>query len=217
MNDSKSYRLSAPGVWEKVLSLLGDIKGLSILDAPAGSGSLSEAIMKQGGIVTPLDINPLPDSFKTSVKADLNQRLPFEDNTFDRVVCVEGIEHIENPAFLLREYARVLKKNGELVISTPNIQNIRSRLKFLLTGVTFWFGKRAITRHGHITPVSIYYLTSFSEKAGFHEIKLHVNRRHFWMQCLALPVRIAGALFGEAYNTLDLLAGEILVLKMKKH
>jgi 2-polyprenyl-3-methyl-5-hydroxy-6-metoxy-1,4-benzoquinol methylase len=48
------------------------------------------------------------------------ENLPFKDNQFDAVICLEVIEHIENPGKLLRDIFRVLKKEGKLLISTPN-------------------------------------------------------------------------------------------------
>ncbi|EKE10692.1 MAG: hypothetical protein ACD_15C00212G0013 [uncultured bacterium] len=49
------------------------------------------------------------------------ERLPFKDNYFDVVVTGETIEHIVNSDFLLSEINRVLKVNGKLILSYPNI------------------------------------------------------------------------------------------------
>lgn len=46
-------------------------------------------------------------------------RLPFADNSFDKIICSEVLEHIENYAGVLREIKRVLKPNGILAISVP--------------------------------------------------------------------------------------------------
>jgi len=46
-------------------------------------------------------------------------KLPFEDNTFDVVCAQEVIEHLENPHKAIEEWKRVLKKYGELYITTP--------------------------------------------------------------------------------------------------
>jgi len=65
---------------------------------------------------------------------DLNSPLPFRSTSFDGVDLVEVIEHIENQPQLIREIHRVLKPGGVVVISTPNILNVMSRLRFLFTG-----------------------------------------------------------------------------------
>ena len=46
-------------------------------------------------------------------------RLPFADNSFDKIICSEVLEHIENYSDVLREILRVLKPNGTLAISVP--------------------------------------------------------------------------------------------------
>jgi len=46
--------------------------------------------------------------------------LPFKDNTFDYIICIEVIEHIIDYNLLLIEIERILKKNGVLFISSPN-------------------------------------------------------------------------------------------------
>ena len=73
----------------------------------------------------------LGDAFHT---ADLNHPLPLPDKSFDVVVSVEGIEHLESPHLFLREVHRVLKDDGTLILTTPNIVSLRSRVRFLGSG-----------------------------------------------------------------------------------
>jgi len=56
----------------------------------------------------------------------LNARFPLPDTTYDTVVCTEVIEHItfDPSKGLLDQIARVLKKGGTLVLSTPNITSL---------------------------------------------------------------------------------------------
>jgi len=60
-------------------------------------------------------------------KANLEQgdifSLKFNDDTFDYVLMMEVIEHLEDPLKVLKEVERVLKPNGELIISFPNYIN----------------------------------------------------------------------------------------------
>ena len=48
------------------------------------------------------------------------EKLDFPDNTFDRVVCSEVLEHTRNPDVVLNEMARVTKPGGRVVITVPN-------------------------------------------------------------------------------------------------
>jgi len=48
------------------------------------------------------------------------ERLPFKDGAFDRVICTETLEHVDDEHVLARELARVLKPGGILAISVPD-------------------------------------------------------------------------------------------------
>ncbi len=77
---------------------------------------------------------PMPKGIKRVGGVDLNEFLPFQSGSFDAVNLVEVIEHIEHQAQLIREIRRVLKPGGRLLISTPNVLNVFSRVRFLFTG-----------------------------------------------------------------------------------
>jgi SAM-dependent methyltransferase len=47
-------------------------------------------------------------------------RLPFEDASFDRVVVIDVHEHVDDPAIVTRELVRILKPGAQLIITTPN-------------------------------------------------------------------------------------------------
>lgn len=58
-----------------------------------------------------------------------SHKIPFSDNLFDNVVCLNCIHHFSNPIIALSEIIRVLKVNGKLLIIEPNGSPI---LKLLL-------------------------------------------------------------------------------------
>jgi 2-polyprenyl-3-methyl-5-hydroxy-6-metoxy-1,4-benzoquinol methylase len=49
------------------------------------------------------------------------EKLPFPNKSFDAVTLLEVIEHLKNPEKTLKEIKRVLKPNGQVIISTPNV------------------------------------------------------------------------------------------------
>jgi len=57
--------------------------------------------------------------------------LPFADHSFDMVVSQELIEHLENPAALINEVSRILKRGGVFVMSTPNLLNWKTMISFM--------------------------------------------------------------------------------------
>ena len=124
------------GTTERIVSMLNGMPDGRILDAPAGNGPLSKLLSKAGHSVTAVDLDS--ENFAADgvqlVPADLNEPLPFADRTFDYAVCADGIEHLENPFACIREFARVLRTNGQLIISTPNISAFRSRQRYLFSG-----------------------------------------------------------------------------------
>jgi SAM-dependent methyltransferase len=54
------------------------------------------------------------------LKADVEKRLPFEDETFDEVYSRGLFEHMKNPNMAISEMARVLKRGGKLTVITDN-------------------------------------------------------------------------------------------------
>ena len=59
--------------------------------------------------------------------------LPYEDNYFDSVIFSEVLEHIyESPIQILKELYRILKPNGVLILTTPNVMKLENKIKFFL-------------------------------------------------------------------------------------
>ncbi len=70
---------------------------------------------------------------------DVTKKLPFPDKSFDYILLAEIVEHLKNPYFAMREINRVLRKSGKIILSTPNILNIKSRIRFLIEGSYEYF------------------------------------------------------------------------------
>jgi SAM-dependent methyltransferase len=113
-----------------------DARGKKILDLSCGEGDSAAMLGKLGYYVVATDYcaPPALAGDRRVAGVDLNAPLPFRSASFDAVDLVEVIEHIENQPQLIREIARVLKPNGVVLISTPNILNMMSRVRFLFTG-----------------------------------------------------------------------------------
>lgn len=114
---------------------------------------------------------------------DLNREpLPYGDHRFALVTCIETVEHLENFRTVVREIYRVLQPGGVAIFSTPNILNLRSRLRYLSSGFYNLFGPLAPdesaihTTRGHINPVSWFYLSHAMLNAGFRDLRVTVDK-----------------------------------------
>ena len=96
-----------------------------ILDLGCGSGdngtllrSIKEDIEVHGVDILPKNLVP---PFYTYRCIDLDKEgLPYPDNYFDAVVFTHVIEHLQSPFELGKEISRVLKKQGQIYVETPN-------------------------------------------------------------------------------------------------
>lgn len=177
--------------------------------------------------------------------ANLNSEgLPYSDAAFDLVTCTEVIEHLEHYRFTLREMYRVLKPGGTLVLSTPNILNLKSRIRFLIFGFYNLFGPphfRESDLHstsGHINPVSFFFLAHSLVDAGFDQVEVSIDKQQgtskAWLLLLYIPIKLFSAItlrgeknkyksvdkFNEPFvikmNSLDILLGRTIVVGCKK-
>jgi SAM-dependent methyltransferase len=244
--------MSIDRIHEKVLELLlaepGWKNWTHYLDIGAGRGSLITRIKAKLNVETSAcdytdELMKLPGQ-KVDI-ANLNTMpLPYADATFDVVTATEVIEHLEDFRRVVREIHRVLKPGGVCILSTPNILNLNSRLRFLWFGFWNLFGPLPVKHSalystgGHINPVSWFYVAHAMLDAGFPGVSPHIDRR----QRSAMPklillyplIRLMGALalrkervrfktldeanepLVRSMNTVDLLLGRTIIVKSVK-
>lgn len=141
----KPREMAARGTHDKVIAMLADQapaeRAPDVLDIGAGTGALSKKLAEAGWRVSACDL--YPDAFAAEgieCRRVLEPgRLPFDDARFDVAVAVEIIEHIEGHEALFAEAHRVLRPGGLLLITTPNISSLKSRVSFLFTGYPYSF------------------------------------------------------------------------------
>lgn len=147
--------LAVPGTHDFVLALVCHHVSPPgrILDLGAGTGALAERLHALGFDLLAVDNDD--DLYVASTPfrhVDLNVRNFYQDLSydFDVVTAVDVIEHLENPVAFLRGIGHCLKPDGIAVVTTPNVENVPARLKFLFTGKLRMMDANA---PWHITPI----------------------------------------------------------------
>lgn len=149
--------------------------GASILEMAGGAGAFSARLSDAGYAVTANDIDH--DNWQaTGVKKltmDLNKPLEMSllAPPYDAVVAMEVIEHLHSPVKLLEDCKRLVKENGYILVSTPNVVDLQSRLIFLRRGVFFHYSPNSYFATGHRTILPYWLLELFFEEAGLRIVE----------------------------------------------
>ena len=121
----------------QLLSVMpGDGRGRKVLDVGCASGYLGRLLADRGYEVTGIERpggagSDFPENVRL-IEHDLEQGFPSLAQEFDYVICADILEHLRDPASLLRQIWAVLKPTGLLVASLPNSGNFYFRLNILL-------------------------------------------------------------------------------------
>lgn len=135
-------------------------------------------------------------------KINLNlEDLPYANDSFDIITCSEVVEHLENYRRVLREIYRVLKPGGLVIVTTPNVLNMRSRLRYFGSGFYNLFGPlplkndKLYSTGGHITPIPFFYLAHALRDSDFTDVRLDIDKRQksssLWFAVFS-PILIVG-------------------------
>ncbi len=116
-------------------------KQSKVLDAGCGYGLYSLSLAQEGfNAIDAVDIDAgriatLERMFteqpnlasKINLKVGSLTALPFEDNSYDMIICSEVVEHIKDDTAAVRELSRVLKPGGKLIFSVPHDSTINQK------------------------------------------------------------------------------------------
>ena len=176
----KNYLPSSPRL--KIMASLVD-SNQKVLDLGCGTGSFIKILSKKNKLVEGVEISKKVAQIgqKKGLKikvADLHQTFPYQSNTFDTITAGEIIEHIYDTDFFLKEIKRILKPNGFLIISTPNIATFGRRL-MLLFGINPLIETSLENGSGHIRYFTKKSLQQLLEKHNFQITKFTSDSINF--------------------------------------
>ncbi len=164
----------------KVIRMFGRMDGKKVLDIGCGDGFITAKLGESTGAkMSGVDISK--DALRAAKKRGIDAkfanldsgRIPFADGCFDAVFCGDVIEHIFDTERLLGEVRRVLKPDGFMVMSVPNVAAWYNRIIMLFGFIPVW-----------VESASVHYVGNPFMDSGMGHVKAFTKRSA--LQLLAL-------------------------------
>ncbi|MFA5993697.1 MAG: class I SAM-dependent methyltransferase [Parcubacteria group bacterium] len=147
-----------------------------ILDVGCYNGVYAKVFLDNKNDVYGIDASSdaVAEASKHGIKAivaNLEERFPFDDETFDVVHAGEVIEHLYDTDIFVSECNRVLKRNGTFIVTTPNTLSLARRILYLFGNGKFFEASNTFSAEersvGHIRFFTKKLLKNFIEANGF--------------------------------------------------
>ena len=104
----------------------------SVLDIGCATGALLASLRARGWRVTGVEISPGAEYAQKERGLDVRniplEEIKFPDESFDAILASHLVEHLNDPRSFFLELHRILKKDGKIFITTPNISGLQARL-----------------------------------------------------------------------------------------
>jgi len=171
------------------------LSGKTVLDVGCGGGILSESMAQKGAVVTGIDLGEKAlkvaqlHSLESDVSVDYRlitvEQLAIEvPNSFDVVTCLEMLEHVPDPASVVRSCAHLVKPGGHVFFSTIN-RNPKAYL-FAVVGAEYVLNMLPRGTHDYakfIKPSELVAWVRYSDLSLKHQIGMSYNpiTKHYWM------------------------------------
>ena len=165
-----------------------------VLDIGCADGTFTKVVFEKTGAKQLIGIDVLPNSIdyvkkkfgkKETMKfmvADAHN-LPFNDEKFDAVFCLEALEHVVDPLRVLQEIYRVLKTKGYVVVLVPSENWLFHSIVWPLWQM---FPGKNIWKHTHLHNFSNGFLQELVKQSGF---KLEVDKKFLLGMLLLIKIR----------------------------
>lgn len=157
---------------------------INILILASGTGSFDKRLFDSGyKNITSVDINFDNYEYKNKkvdfINLDLNTDFSQKINKkFDLVIGLEIIEHVYGPYSFISNVKKVLKVNGEFIVSTPNVHNYCSKINFAMFGYpTLFIVKPSLFEH--VSPILDNVLNYYAGLCGMQIMKRIPSSNYF--------------------------------------
>lgn len=186
---------------DQVADAVGDRTDL--LDLGCGDGLVLRSLAANG-LRVGLDIVPSVDITRDAASLQVigdGTRLPFRPASFDAVLALEVIEHVFEVHALLQSAHDVLREDGILVVTTPNIRQLPRPLSLLLRGrFPRTSEDPSIYDSGHIRYLTSRDLSDLLRDARFEPVVGYVTHEgKFRMLKRLLRLTLPSGIYGELF------------------
>jgi ubiquinone/menaquinone biosynthesis C-methylase UbiE len=155
----------------------------SLLDVGCGEGASGRAAKDEYGIGFVAGIEhfaPAADRAREAldevIQMDIETaELPFDDGRFDCIVCADILEHLRDPWAALVKLRRVLRRDGVLIASIPNLANLR--IVKLIVGDRFDYESSGTLDRTHLRFFTLNTIRSMFAEAGFEIVGIERKMR----------------------------------------
>lgn len=156
---------------EYLLSQIG--RGKKVLDVGCLGGRLTRLIMDQNNEVWGVEVNPVAAAVALErgvrVKiANVEDGLPFESAIFDFVNAGEVVEHLYDTKNFFKEANRVLKSDGIVLFTVPNLNSLENRIRVVTGGYLSMVGAYPEDHFGaHVRVFNLSKIKELCHQTGF--------------------------------------------------
>jgi 2-polyprenyl-3-methyl-5-hydroxy-6-metoxy-1,4-benzoquinol methylase len=183
-----------------------------VLDIGCSSGYLARPLVERGCTVVGIERDPQAagaarDVCEEVIVGDVEElELPFEHESFDVVLCGDLVEHLRNPQSFLARVQPLLKQEGRLVLTTPNVANWALRLSLL--GGRWRYTNRGLLDRTHVHLFTRKTLVEALDSAGYRVVELDftmpmpspvASRRHALERVAHAVGRVRPSLFAYQF------------------
>jgi ubiquinone/menaquinone biosynthesis C-methylase UbiE len=129
--DSVTHLYSYQEMQSDIASRLPEIDNLEILDVCCGTGNAVPILEKKNKLFNYTGIDFSKHMLRRAeskygkilnvnfFQKNINTVLPFPDNSFNILLCINALYVLDDHTFLIKEFSRVVKKGGMIIVSTP--------------------------------------------------------------------------------------------------
>jgi ubiquinone/menaquinone biosynthesis C-methylase UbiE len=157
------------------------------------------------------------DTSKIDIVSDI-VAIPTKDESFDAVLCTEVLEHIPDPITAIKEFSRILRPGGELILTAPFCSITHMAPYHFYSGFNKYF-------YEHFLPIMGFTITEITANGDYSEYSGQELRRLvtiygkaplYLKACIAIILRFIGVNRNSANNNRDLLCFGYHVRAVKK-